>query len=89
MQINFPNQNCANQQPPNTNFQLRPNPTQPTFLTPHKQNQNIQNFPNFHHQQTERIMYKSTIQPTNISYNQPLAGSFGLGKLESMGRVIH
>lgn len=81
MQLNFTNQNITNQYPPNPNFQLKNNPTQPSFLTPQKQNPNVQNTLNFHHQQSERIMYKSTIQPMNNAYNQPFTGSFGLGKL--------
>lgn len=89
MQPNFTNQNLAHQQPLNLNFQPRLNQAQPPFLTPQKPNQNIQNFPNSYHKQSERIMYKSTLQPTNNTYSQQNTGTFGLGKLNSMGRAVH
>jgi len=90
MQINFTNKSFVNQPQNVQNFQFRPNaPPQPVFLTPQKSPQNVEYLPHNPHEQSEKIMYKSTIQLFNPPNNQPQqVPSFGLGKLASMGREI-
>lgn len=53
-------------------LQIHPQPTyQQTFMIPQHR--------------TDRVMYKSTIQPTSNNQN---FGGMGLGRLENMGRLI-